>query len=125
MLQFNSLAIGLAAVLSISPVAGAFTPIGTTTTDAPQPAANLHAQVRVNVDIGIGSPPSRQPQRVIYVESRPQQNVIVVERDRHSEPEDYRGNSRWAESRGRHQGFSKHGRSHGRGHSKHHEDRDD
>ena len=119
MLQLNSLAIGLVAVLSIAPTANAFTPIDNIS--LAQPAANLHAQV--NINIGIGSQPYQQPQRVIVVESapRPQQNVIVVEKYRRSESENYRDNSRWAESRGRYGKYSKHGR----GHSKYRRDRDD
>ncbi|WP_309742837.1 MULTISPECIES: hypothetical protein [unclassified Chamaesiphon] len=126
MLQLNSLAIGLVAALSICQgqgfanalTANAFTPIDNIS--LAQPAANLHAQV--NINIGIGSQPYPQPQRVIFVESAPRpQNVIVVEKYRRSESENYRDNSRWAESRGRYGKYYKHGR----GHSKYRRDRDD
>jgi hypothetical protein len=114
MKQFNSLAIGLVAVIAIAPTAGAFAP----TDNAPQnerPAANHHAQVNVNVGIGIGQP--RPQPRVIVVESepQPQQNVVVVETSQRS-GSNYRSRQRW---------YSKHSYKHGWGHSKHQEDHDD
>jgi hypothetical protein len=124
MQKFNSLAIGLLAVISIAPTAGAVAPINNAPQSA-QPAGNLYAQVSINVGIGI-NPQPRPQQRVIVVESapRPQPNVIIVETSNRGS-ESYRGRSSWAESRGRHEGYYKHGHSHGRGHSKHHGDRDD
>jgi hypothetical protein len=111
MLQFNSLAIGLVAVISIAPASQAFTSISQTSLLVQQqPARNLQAQLSINV--GIGAPPPQQ--KVIVVESsrRPQPNVIVVETSHPSEPESY-----YYKSRG--EGYYKHGHSKGKGHHKH------
>jgi hypothetical protein len=115
MQKITSLAIGLVAVIAIAPMAGAFAPI-----DAPQsaqPAENLHAQVSINVGIGVNPQPYPQ-QRVIVVESapRPQPNVIIVESSN-------RGSTSY---RSRYEGYSNRGYSRGRGYyKKYHRDRDD
>jgi hypothetical protein len=104
MLQFNFLAIGLLAIVSIAPASSAFT---LDNLSNKIPAENLYAQVKVNIGIGIGQDPYPQPQR---------ERVIVVERNTQTT---YRnGRSRWSEWRGRKEGWRKHARHH-------HHDRDD
>jgi hypothetical protein len=110
MLQLKSLAISLLAIVSIAPASNAFTldnlPASNVT------AENLYAQVKVNIGIGIGQEPYPQPQT--------RERVIVVERN--TQTTYYNGRSRWSESRGRKEGWHKHGKysKHGRDH-----DRDD
>lgn len=116
MQKINSLAIGLVAVIAIAPTAGAFAPIDNAPQSA-QPAENLHAQVSINVGIGVNPQPYRQ-QRVIVVESapRPQPNVIIVESS----------NRDSTSYRSRYEGYSKRGNGYKRGHyKKHYRDRDD
>lgn len=110
MLTFKSLAIGLLAIVSIAPASNAFTlnnpPASNVTAD------NLYAQVKINIGIGIGQEPYPQPQT--------RERVIVVERN--TQTTYYNGRSRWSESRGRKQGWHKHGKYAKYGH---HRDRDD
>ncbi len=91
MLHFNSLAIGLLAVISIAPTAQAVTPIATSAAIG-QPAANLHADAAIIFGIKFPTPQS-QP--------------VIIETPRYPEPI-YR-----EVSRGHHQQFSKHGHHHG------------
>ena len=108
MLQFKSLALGFLAIFAFAPASNAFTldhlPASNIT------AENLYAQVKVNIGIGIGQEPYQQPQT--------RERVIVVERN--TQTTDYNGRSRWSESRGRKEGWHKHGK-----YSKHGRDRDD
>jgi hypothetical protein len=107
MLQINSLAIGLLAIVSILPASNAFT---LDNLPSKIPAENLYAQVKVNIGIGIGQEP--------YPQTQTRERVIVVERN--TQTTYYNGRSRWSESRGRKEGWNKHGK-----YSKHGRDRDD
>lgn len=108
MLQLNSLAIGLLAIVSIAPASNAFT---LDNLPSKIPAENLYAQVKVNIGIGIGQEPYPQPQT--------RERVIVVERN--TQAPYYDDRSRWSEWRGQKEGWRKH-HKHAR---HHHHDQDD
>jgi hypothetical protein len=101
MLSFNSLAIGLIAVIAIAPTAQAFTSVASPAA-IDQPAANLQADAAIIFGIKFPQPRS-QPQP-----------VVIIESPRYPEPI-YR-----EVSRDSHQEFSKHGKHH-----KHHKGRKD
>ncbi len=103
MLNFNSLAISLIAVIAISPTAQAFTSVASQAID--QPAPNLQADAAIIFGIKFPQPRS-QPQP-----------VVIIETPRHPEPI-YR-----EVARDSHQEFSKYGH-HGKQH-KHHQGRND
>jgi hypothetical protein len=67
MLSFNSLAIGLVAIIAIAPTAQAFTPVASVAA-IDQPAANLQADAAIIFGIKFPQPRS-QPQPVVIIET--------------------------------------------------------
>jgi hypothetical protein len=105
MLKIKPFAIGLLAFVSIVPAANAFTLDNLPESNVA--AENLYAQVKLDIRIGIGQEAYPQPQT--------RERVIIVER--HPQTIDDRGRSRWSESRGRKEGWHKHGKYSQHGHN--------